>query len=62
MSIDTKEVASQIYDTLMKNTKHTQFETDYVENQELDANQGRISFEYCGSRIYIEITTETLTL
>jgi hypothetical protein len=62
MNINTYDVATEVYDTLMKNTQYTQFETDKVTAQELDAKQGRISFEYCGSRVYIEITTEPLTL
>lgn len=60
--INKYDVSTEIYDTLMKNTQYTQFETDKVEAQELDANNGRISFEYCGTRVYIEITTEPLNL
>jgi len=48
--VGQKEVTDLIYDTLMKNTMHPQFNPDKIENQEVDADIGRISFDYYGRK------------
>ena len=41
-----EEITNLIYDTLMKNTQHPQFDINKVENQEVDAKGGIIRFDY----------------
>jgi hypothetical protein len=50
LSVGAKECADQIYDTLMGNVGmseyHTGFDLDQVEDQQVDADKGEISFKY----------------
>lgn len=39
-------MTSIVYDTIMGNTDNLQFRTHFVENQDLNANDGLITFNY----------------
>lgn len=57
-----EEMTNMIYDTLMRNTKNTQLDTDFIEMPEVTAKDGYIEFWYNtergDKRIYITVSIE----
>ena len=54
-TIPTSEITNIVYDTLMNNSQHEQFDTQYVEDQECDAANACISFRYGNKSFEIRI-------
>ena len=52
-----EEITDIIYDTLMQNTQHPQFEVDKVDNQGVDNYFGFITFDYDDVSVSINIGT-----
>lgn len=51
------EMTDLIYDTLMGNDEiHPQIDLNAVENQEVEAHRGRISFRYKGREVNITVS------
>ena len=50
-----------IYDTLMNNQNNTQFDSYFVENQELDNPTNTITFSYGSSDTLYKLTIEETT-
>lgn len=53
--IDREEVTNIIYDTLMSNKQHPQFDLKKVKRQEVNAGKGRITFSYAGNNYMVRV-------
>ena len=54
-TISTSELTNIVYDTLMGNVQHEQLDTQYIEDQECGATDGRITFKYGNKNFEIRI-------
>jgi hypothetical protein len=50
-----EDLTSKIYDTLMQNTMHKQFNIENVENPEVDAEKGEITFDTYGGKFRLKL-------
>ena len=50
-----KELTNVIYDTLMQNTQHPQFNLECVDCSEVNAGYGIITFEYDGAEYQLTV-------
>ena len=55
-----QEMTDIIYDTLMQNIQHPQFDLDVVEDQEVDSKAGLITFTYGDVWIGIVVRSKEL--
>jgi len=55
--MDKVEITNIIYDTLMNNKQHCQLDLDRIDNQEINAENGVILFDYEDMAFRMNITT-----
>jgi len=56
ITIFTSDITDIIYDTLMENRQHAQFDVNNVEDCEVDNTNGTINFDYHGRKFKLTVT------
>jgi len=59
-SITSQEITNVIYDTLMQNRQYPQLDLEKVEDQDVDARIGNISFVYDGTGVVVDVRTSVV--